>query len=133
MAKNMRAMVMIELARRGQAVELRPEDLAACTVEELQELLRVEAAEPRPPGRMASEVRTAVRGRVGISINAAVLQACSAEQLTAEQIVEQVEFIRPGTNKASIYPEIKRGVDRGDLHKFGKAEPFTYRTAPRAR
>jgi hypothetical protein len=136
MAKNMRAMIVLELVRRGAIAELTPEDLASLSVEELADFKRAlaEGGDDGIPavrgGRMASTVRERVRG---LSIGAAVLQACSAQALSAAEIVEAVMQLRPGTNQASIYPEIKRRVDEGHLTRSGAAEPYKYRTAAKMR
>ena len=81
-------------------------------------------------GRMASTVRERVRG---LSIGAAVLQACAQQPLSAAEIVEALATLRPGTNQASIYPDIKRRVEEHQLQRIGKAEPYLYRTVPALR
>lgn len=133
MSQNMRAMVALELAKRGLLSELDAADLSCLSNEQLVEFKRAAAAavdEQEYPairgGRMASTVRERIRG---ISIGAAVLQACSSRELTAAEIVGALEELRPGTNQASIYPEIKRLADAGRLRRIGRAEPFRYRTA----
>lgn len=152
---NERVRIAIELARRGVSVQLSDDELASATNEQLEQLfgavpMAVGAEQsalrpsgvgalgggapigggvsPAPMGRMASSVR-----RRTLSIGAAVLQACSAQALDAAEIVEAVQRLRPGTNPPSVYPEIKRCADRGDLVRMGRAEPYTYRTAPQAR
>jgi hypothetical protein len=144
---NERVRIAIELARRGVTVQLTDEEIASATNEQLEALFGVALAatgsEPSvrtaapvgapsapPVGRIASSVRTRMRGP---SISDAVLQACSARQLDAAGIVEAVLELRPGTNPPSVYPEIKRSVERGHLQRFGRAEPYTYRTVPAMR
>jgi hypothetical protein len=136
MGQNMRAMVVLELVKRGAISEITPEDLASLSVEQLAEFKRAlvegggEAIPAIKGGRMASTVRERVRV---LSIGAAVLQACASRALSASEIVEALQELRPGTNQASVYPDIKRRVEEGQLTRIGKAEPYTYRTVPSLR
>jgi hypothetical protein len=61
------------------------------------------------------------RPRGHLTIGAAVLESCRGKWLTPDEIVEAVGRLRPGTNDASVYPEIMRAKKANELlHKQGR-------------
>lgn len=126
-APSLKAMVAVELARRGH-----PERLAELTTEELMSVPidPSEAASPRVKPRSGtheSVLGAMSRRRATITARDAVLQACSGEALTSAEIIAALEEIRPGTPTPTTRAEIGRLATAGDLVHTGPQIGGRYR------
>lgn len=110
--------------------------LLAAAIAEIDEMSEAEAkavlAEQRtaeffsarkavPPSKSGSH-------RIGagaLTIGQAVLEVCRGAWYSPEEIIAAVGGVRPGTNEASVYPEIMRQKKAGALSQKGEK----YKTA----